>query len=101
MNGMTCVYSCLCMRCEQFPKVLRASARVHLIQSREHILNTYSEHISKYAEQKFARDEVDIIVNARVKRVEPDAVIYSKSLGCVYPGPGRLINMLLHHLVRS
>lgn len=60
-----------------FPKLLRASAKVHLIQSREHILNTYSEAISEYAENKFARDEVDIIVNARVKRVEPDRVIYT------------------------
>lgn len=60
-----------------FPKLLRASARVHLIQSREHILNTYSEVISQYAECKFARDEVDVIVNARVKRVEPDRVIYT------------------------
>lgn len=61
-----------------FPKLLRASAKVHVIQSREHILNTYSEAISQYAEEKFARDEVDIITNARVKRVEPDRVIYTK-----------------------
>ena len=62
---------------DYFPKVLRSVASVHLIQSREHILNTYSEKISEYAEQKFARDHVDVIVNARVKRVEPDKVIYT------------------------
>ncbi|KAE8230692.1 hypothetical protein CF326_g4300 [Tilletia indica] len=62
---------------EYFPKLLRAEAQVHVIQSREHILNTYSEKISKYAESKFLHDEVDVITNARVKRVEPDKVIYT------------------------
>ncbi len=62
---------------DYFPKLLRAKAKVHLIQSREHILNTYSEKISEYAEAKFARDAVDVIVNARVKRVEPDRVVYT------------------------
>lgn len=63
---------------DYFPKLLRASAKVHLIQSREHILNTYSEAISNFAEKKFARDEVDIITSARVKRVEKDKVVYTK-----------------------
>ncbi|SNX85333.1 probable NADH dehydrogenase (ubiquinone), 64 kD subunit, mitochondrial [Melanopsichium pennsylvanicum] len=62
---------------DYFPKVLKAEAQVHLIQSREHILNTYSEKISEYAEAKFARDAVDVIVNARVKRVEADRVLYT------------------------
>ncbi|KAN0065853.1 hypothetical protein ACQY0O_000984 [Thecaphora frezii] len=60
-----------------YPKILRANASVHLIQSREHILNTYSEAISKYAEEKFARDHVNVITNARVKCVEPDKVVYT------------------------
>lgn len=62
---------------DYFPKILRSQAQVHLIQSREHILNTYSEKISEYAEAKFARDAVDVIVNARVKTVEPDRVVYT------------------------
>lgn len=62
---------------DYYPKLLRASAQIHLIQSREHILNTYSEAISDYAERKFARDAVNVIVNARVKRVEADKVVYS------------------------
>ncbi|CAD6893849.1 unnamed protein product [Tilletia controversa] len=62
---------------EYFPKLLRAEAQVHVIQSREHILNTYSEKISKYAESKFLHDDVDVITNARVKRVEADKVIYT------------------------
>src|ERR1700743_1905534 len=33
-----------------FPKILRNEVSVHLIQSRGHILNTYDEAVSKYAE---------------------------------------------------
>jgi NADH dehydrogenase FAD-containing subunit len=33
-----------------YPKVCREEVSIHVIQSREHILNTYSEAISKYAE---------------------------------------------------
>ncbi|KAK0524145.1 hypothetical protein OC834_005642 [Tilletia horrida] len=62
---------------EYFPKLLRAEAKVHVIQSREHILNTYSEKISRFAEERFAKEEMDIITNARVKSVEPDKVIYT------------------------
>lgn len=32
------------------PKVLSEDISVHIIQSRDHILNTYSEKISEYAE---------------------------------------------------
>lgn len=60
-----------------YPKLLRQQARVSLIQSRSHILNTYSEKISKYAEEKFARDAVDVIVNARVKEVKEHSVVYT------------------------
>lgn len=61
----------------QFPRVLREQARVSIIQSRDHILNTYSEKISQYAEKKFARDGTDLILNARVKEITPDKVIYT------------------------
>ncbi|PAV23518.1 nucleotide-binding domain-containing [Pyrrhoderma noxium] len=60
-----------------YPKLCREEVSIHLIQSREHILNTYSEAISKYAEGKFKRDNVDIITNARVKEVEHDKVVYT------------------------
>lgn len=32
------------------PKILRDQISVHIIQSRDHILNTYAETISNYAE---------------------------------------------------
>ncbi|SJL00799.1 related to NADH dehydrogenase (ubiquinone), 64 kD subunit, mitochondrial [Armillaria ostoyae] len=61
-----------------FPKICREEVSIHVIQSREHILNTYSEAISNYAEAKFARDGVDLITNARVSAVNPEYVLYSK-----------------------
>ncbi|EEB92071.1 hypothetical protein MPER_09473, partial [Moniliophthora perniciosa FA553] len=52
-----------------FPKICREEVSIHVIQSREHILNTaslrYSEAISKYAEEKFERDGVNLITNSR------------------------------------
>jgi NADH dehydrogenase FAD-containing subunit len=59
----------------QYPKLLGAEVKVHVIQSRDHILNTYSEKISEYAESKFARNDVTLWTNARVAEVQPDKVI--------------------------
>ncbi|GAA6020279.1 hypothetical protein JCM8202_002607 [Rhodotorula sphaerocarpa] len=59
------------------PKVLRDEIKVHIIQSRDHILNTYAEKISEYAEERFRRNEIDMILNARVKEVKEDEVIYT------------------------
>ncbi|KZP21177.1 nucleotide-binding domain-containing protein [Athelia psychrophila] len=60
-----------------FPKVCRDEVSIHVIQSRGHILNTYSEAISKYAEDKFNRDGVDLVTDARVKGVTPTHVTYT------------------------
>ncbi|KAL0574694.1 hypothetical protein V5O48_007279 [Marasmius crinis-equi] len=60
-----------------FPKICRADVSIHVIQSREHILNTYSEAISKYAEDKFERDGVELVTNARVAAVTPTHVLYT------------------------
>jgi len=61
-----------------FPKILRNEISVHLIQSRGHILNTYDEAVSKYAEDRFARDRVEILTNSRVKEVKPDKIIFTQ-----------------------
>ncbi|KAJ8483076.1 hypothetical protein ONZ51_g4945 [Trametes cubensis] len=61
-----------------FPKICRKEVSIHLIQSREHILNTYSEAISRYAEDKFMHDNIDLITSARVQAIGPDKVMYSK-----------------------
>ncbi|WWC71381.1 uncharacterized protein I206_105336 [Kwoniella pini CBS 10737] len=60
-----------------FPKLLSNEVKVTVVQSRDHILNTYSEKISQYAEQRFARNDVDVVINARVQEVFPDKVILS------------------------
>ncbi|GLB34744.1 putative pyridine nucleotide-disulphide oxidoreductase [Lyophyllum shimeji] len=59
-----------------FPKICREDVSIHVVQSREHILNTYSEAISEYAEKKFQRDGIDLITGARVEAVTDDSVTY-------------------------
>ncbi|QYT04098.1 NADH:ubiquinone reductase (non-electrogenic) [Trichoderma simmonsii] len=61
-----------------FPRLLRNEISVHIIQSRGHILNTYDETVSKYAEERFARDQVEVLTNSRVKEVQPDKIIFSQ-----------------------
>ncbi|EJU00804.1 FAD/NADP-binding domain-containing protein [Dacryopinax primogenitus] len=61
-----------------YPKLCREEVSISIIQSRDHILNTYTEHISNYAEEKFRRDEVKLIVNGRVKSVHPGKVLYDE-----------------------
>lgn len=61
-----------------FPKILRNEISVHVIQSRGHILNTYDEAVSKYAEERFARDQVDILTNSRVQEVKPDKILFTQ-----------------------
>jgi len=61
-----------------FPKLLRSEISVHVIQSRSHILNTYDEALSKYAEGRFAHDSVDVLTNSRVKEVFPDRIQFSQ-----------------------
>ncbi|CAZ80749.1 unnamed protein product [Tuber melanosporum] len=61
-----------------YPKILRNEVSVHVVQSRSHILNTYDEALSRYAEERFARDQVDVLTNARVSRIENDRVIFTQ-----------------------
>lgn len=61
-----------------YPRLLRNEISVHVIQSRGHILNTYDEHLSKYAEDRLAHDHVDVQTNARVKEVQADKIIFTQ-----------------------
>lgn len=61
-----------------YPKLLRNEISVHVIQSRSHILNTYEEALSKYAEERFAHDQVDVLTNARVKEVHSDRIVFTQ-----------------------
>ncbi|GAA95464.1 uncharacterized protein L969DRAFT_85141 [Mixia osmundae IAM 14324] len=72
------IYDCLSQDVlKYFPKILKQDASVHIIQSRDHILNTYAEKISEYAEQKFNQDGINTILNARVKEVGPQSITYT------------------------
>ncbi|KAI0819034.1 nucleotide-binding domain-containing protein [Irpex lacteus] len=63
-----------------YPKICRKDVSISVIQSRSHILNTYSEAISKFAEDKFLHDGINLITNARVSAVTPDYVTYTVKL---------------------
>jgi NADH dehydrogenase FAD-containing subunit len=60
---------------DQFPH-LAPLVKVTLIQSNDHILNTYDEKISQYAEKEFRKHDIKLVTGARVKEVTPDAVVY-------------------------
>ncbi|KAF2032499.1 hypothetical protein EK21DRAFT_98895 [Setomelanomma holmii] len=62
--------------CKLYPKLLRNEISVHVIQSRSHILNTYDEALSVYAEKRFAHDSIDIQTNSRVKEVQSDKILF-------------------------
>ncbi|KAK5112596.1 hypothetical protein LTR62_003910 [Meristemomyces frigidus] len=64
--------------CRFYPRILRNEISVHVIQSRGHILNTYDEALSKYAESRLAHDQVDVQTNARVKEVQSDRILYTQ-----------------------
>ncbi|KAG2187877.1 hypothetical protein INT44_000627 [Umbelopsis vinacea] len=60
-----------------FPKVLREEVSVTIIQSRDHILNTFDTSISAYAEKKFDRERIKIVTNARVQKIDENSVQYT------------------------
>lgn len=64
--------------CKFYPRLLRNEISVHVIQSRGHILNTYDEALSKYAEERLAHDSVDVQTNARVKEVQKDKILFTQ-----------------------
>ncbi|KAH3686962.1 hypothetical protein WICPIJ_002060 [Wickerhamomyces pijperi] len=63
---------------KSYPKILRQELSVHIIQSRSNILNTYDERISEYATERFRKETIDVLTNARVVKVLPDEVIFSQ-----------------------
>ncbi|KAI9277590.1 hypothetical protein BY458DRAFT_504523 [Sporodiniella umbellata] len=61
-----------------FPALVREDISIHIIQSRDHILNTFDGKISEYAESRFERDRLHVITNARVDTIEPKKVVYKQ-----------------------
>lgn len=64
--------------CRHYPRLLRNEISVHVIQSRDHILNTYDEALSRFAEQHFAHNKVNVLTNSRVKEVFSDRILFSQ-----------------------
>lgn len=82
-----------------FPQLLRNEISVHVIQSRSHVLNTYDEALSLYAEvslllhisgacvqcanitqEHLAHDQVDLLTNSRVKEVQKDKIVFTQTI---------------------
>ena len=61
---------------KNYPSI-RGEARISLFQSADHILNTYDEKISKYAEQRFLLQDINVILGAKVKEVKEKSIVYS------------------------
>ena len=54
---------------------------MHIVQSQSHILNTYDQKISDYAERKFRNDKIEVVTNARVSKVAKDRIWYTTKDG--------------------
>lgn len=65
---------------KRYPNIIRSEVSVHIVQSRSHILNTYDEKIAEYAESRFAKDGVDVIINSRVNQILPDRIQFTQTL---------------------
>ncbi|KND00486.1 uncharacterized protein SPPG_04802 [Spizellomyces punctatus DAOM BR117] len=61
-----------------FPDILEKDVSVTIIQSADHILNTFSMAISAIAEEKLRKHKINVITNARVTEVDSAAITYRK-----------------------
>ncbi|KAI9137436.1 hypothetical protein BKA69DRAFT_1128184 [Paraphysoderma sedebokerense] len=59
-----------------FPDLVKNDVKVHIVQSGDHILNTFDAKISDFTERRFHRTGIDVITNARVQEVHPNKIIY-------------------------
>ncbi|CAM6012519.1 unnamed protein product [Sphagnum balticum] len=55
---------------------LHNDVKITVVQSGDHILNTYDERISKYAEQKFTREGIDVKMGCRVLGVQEGDIAF-------------------------
>jgi NADH:ubiquinone reductase (non-electrogenic) len=61
---------------------LQNDVSITVLQSGDHILNTFDGRISEYAEQKFSRDGIDVKIGSRVLGVTDKKISFkSKSTG--------------------
>ncbi|KAL9262455.1 External alternative NAD(P)H-ubiquinone oxidoreductase B1, mitochondrial-like protein [Drosera capensis] len=60
-----------------YPKV-KDLVKITVVQSGDHILNTFDERISDFAEKKFSRDGIEVLTGCRVVSVKEDSIIMNK-----------------------
>mmetsp|Transcript_36100 Transcript_36100/g.90589 ORF Transcript_36100/g.90589 Transcript_36100/m.90589 type:complete len:586 (+) Transcript_36100:49-1806(+) len=60
-----------------FPKLVQEDFCLSLVQSGDHILNTYDLKISEYAERKFSARNINLLLHSRVKAVTPTHLQYT------------------------
>ncbi|KAK9843346.1 hypothetical protein WJX74_010709 [Apatococcus lobatus] len=53
----------------------KGEVSVKLVHTHDHLLNLYDRQIAQYATQSFQRQGIELVLNNRVKAVEPDAVV--------------------------
>lgn len=67
---------------------VRDFVKISIIQSGDHILNTFDERISGFAEKKFSRDGIEVLTGCRVVSVSNDSITMNiKAIGelCTVP----------------
>ncbi|PSS05754.1 External alternative NAD(P)H-ubiquinone oxidoreductase [Actinidia chinensis var. chinensis] len=66
--------------------------KITVIQSGDHILNTFDERISSFAEQKFQRDGIEVLTGSRVVNVSDKFInMKMKSTGDVFSVPHGMV----------
>lgn len=56
-----------------YPRI-KEEIKITMVQSQDHILNTYDKQISDYAEDMFKHDKINLLVNARVNKVGDELI---------------------------
>ena len=58
-----------------FSSISRSDVKITLIESLDHILNTYDKKISDYTEDAFKRQSIEILTNKKVVSIEEGKVV--------------------------
>ncbi|KAH9261319.1 hypothetical protein BASA82_001044 [Batrachochytrium salamandrivorans] len=74
-----------------FPDLLQSFVRITIIQGSGHVLNTFDIAISKYTENRFKRQNINVVTNSFVISVDKDRIVYK----CRDPDTG---NDILHEI---
>lgn len=74
-----------------YPSV-RELVKITIIQSGDHILNSFDDRISKFAENKFQRDGIEVLTGARVVSVSENSInMKKKASGNMFSVPHGMV----------